>query len=96
MFNAMNAVSENQSIFSVSPFSNIYVILATVLSFILHFIILYFPIFSDIFHVLPLNLLEWQIVIWASLPIFAIDEVLKFISRCKVGDSDKVDEVFKK
>jgi len=93
MFNAMNAVSENQSIFSVSPFSNIYVILATVLSFVLHFIILYFPIFSDIFHVLPLNLLEWQIVIWASLPVFAIDELLKFISRCKVGDSDKVDEV---
>jgi Ca2+ transporting ATPase len=81
MFNALNALSENQSLLSVTPLSNIYVLLACTLSMLLHFAIIYIPFFANIFHVAPLNSEEWQWVIYLSLPIFLLDEVLKAISR---------------
>ena len=81
MFNALNALSENQSLLSVRPTSNPYVLIAMALSFALHFMIVYVPFFAGIFHVAPLNQEEWLHVLYASLPVFALDELLKFISR---------------
>jgi len=81
MFNALNALSENQSLLVVTPFSNIYVILACMLSFGLHLMIVYVPFFSNIFHVSPLNAEEWEWVLYLSLPVIFIDEALKAISR---------------
>eukprot|EP00162_Nutomonas_longa_P013152 comp21434_c1_seq1/m.46443 comp21434_c1_seq1/g.46443 ORF comp21434_c1_seq1/g.46443 comp21434_c1_seq1/m.46443 type:complete len:322 (-) comp21434_c1_seq1:115-1080(-) len=81
MFNAFNSVSENQSILVMSPFVNGWLILAVILSMLLHFAILYIPFLANVFSVAPLNLEEWKIVFWFSLPIIAIDEILKFISR---------------
>ena len=81
MFNALNALSENQSLLVVPPTSNPYVLVACALSFALHFMIVYVPFFAGIFHVAPLNQEEWLHVLWASLPVFALDETLKFITR---------------
>jgi Ca2+ transporting ATPase len=81
MFNAMNALSENQSLFRVTPLSNLWVVAACTLSFILHFAIVYIPFFANVFHVTPLNKEEWLWVIYLSLPVFFLDESLKFISR---------------
>eukprot|EP00461_Guttulinopsis_vulgaris_P001823 UN01823 len=89
MFNAMNAISENHSIFVVTPFANIYVIFATILSFVLHFVILYVPWFSGVFKVAPLNLEEWYITLALSVPVFFIDEMLKFISRIRLASAEK-------
>lgn len=85
MFNALNALSENQSLLTTPPSSNPYVLLACALSFALHFMIVYVPFFADIFHVAPLNQDEWLHVLYASLPVFALDEFLKFISRQVAG-----------
>jgi Ca2+ transporting ATPase len=85
MFNALNALSENQSLLTVTPFSNFYVIAACALSFALHFFIIYTPFFASIFHVTPLNTEEWLYVVYFSLPIFLIDEILKYISRRDSG-----------
>lgn len=85
MFNALNALSENQSLLSTPPTSNVYVLIAVALSFALHFMIVYVPFLAGIFHVAPLNQEEWLHVLYASLPIFALDELLKFISRQVAG-----------
>ena len=85
MFNALNALSENQSLLTTPPTSNVYVLLACGLSFALHFMIVYVPFFAGIFHVAPLNQEEWLHVLYASLPVFALDELLKLISRQLTG-----------
>jgi len=81
MFNALNALSENQSLLTMPPNSNPWVLAACSLSFALHLIIVYVPFFAKIFHVTPLTQQEWLAVFLFSVPIFFIDEVLKFISR---------------
>jgi Ca2+ transporting ATPase len=81
MFNAINALSENQSLLVTPPWSNLWVLLAVALSFTLHFIILYVPFFASIFKVAPLNWEEWQAVLALSFPVVLLDEFLKFVSR---------------
>jgi len=81
MFNALNALSENQSLVSVPPWRNKWVLLAIAMSFFLHFVIVYVPFFSKVFHVAALNVEEWSIVLLWSFPVIILDEILKFISR---------------
>ena len=88
MFNALNALSENQSLLSVTPLSNLYVLVACALSFLLHLAIVYVPFLASIFHVAPLNTEEWLHVLYLSLPIFLLDEALKAISRYTSGNVD--------
>ena len=85
MFNALNALSENQSLLVVTPLSNLYVVLACVLSFLLHITIVYVPFLAQIFHVAPLNTEEWLHVLYLSAPVLLLDEVLKAISRNTTG-----------
>lgn len=87
MFNALNALSENQSLFVIPPWSNVWVLVAISLSFALHFAIVYIPVLSAIFHVAPLTWAEWQIVVALSFPVVILDEFIKFISRAsKIDD----------
>jgi len=81
MFNAINALSENQSLLLTPPWSNIWVLLAILLSLSLHFVILYVPFFARIFKVAPLSLDEWLAVLMFSFPVVLLDEFLKLISR---------------
>ena len=85
MLNALNALSENQSLLVVTPLSNLYVVLACVLSFLLHITIVYVPFLANIFHVAPLNAEEWLHVLYLSLPILLLDELLKAVSRYTTG-----------
>jgi len=87
MFNACNALSENQSLLSVTPLSNPWVIAACTLSMSLHFMVVYVPFFSNIFHLAPLSIAEWKIVFWTSFPVLFLDEILKFLSRRMQGRS---------
>lgn len=48
MLNAMNSLSENQSLIAMPPWVNIWLILAMTLSMSLHFMVLYVPIFNVI------------------------------------------------
>ncbi|KAJ3342225.1 hypothetical protein HDU93_003017 [Gonapodya sp. JEL0774] len=81
MFNAMNSLSEDESLLTLPLWTNVYLCLAIALSMALHFLILYVPFFNSIFAISPLNYQEWRAVIFISLPVLAIDEVLKLISR---------------
>jgi Ca2+ transporting ATPase len=80
MFNALNALAENESLLTTPPWVNPWLVGAISLSFLQHFAILYTPL-KEIFLVSSLNASEWQFVIAVSFPIILIDEVLKVVSR---------------
>eukprot|EP00760_Papus_ankaliazontas_P002425 PhM_4_TR10996/c0_g1_i1/m.29159/K05853/ATP2A; Ca2+ transporting ATPase, sarcoplasmic/endoplasmic reticulum len=55
MFNALNAVSENESVLSFPPYKNKWLLAAVVSSMFLHFVVLYVPFMCYIFNVAPLG-----------------------------------------
>ncbi|ETV89473.1 hypothetical protein H257_00743 [Aphanomyces astaci] len=81
MFNALNALSEDGSLFTMPPWSNPYLIVAMVVSFGLHFLILYVDWLAEIFSVCPLDFNEWLLVLAYSLPVILLDEILKMFGR---------------
>ncbi|KAL9714813.1 hypothetical protein Ac2012v2_001473 [Leucoagaricus gongylophorus] len=80
MFNAMNSLSENESLLRLPLWKNMYLVMAITLSMALHFMILYVPFFTKLFAIAPLNADEWKAVLYISAPVLVIDELLKFIS----------------
>lgn len=93
MFNAMNSLSEDESLLTFPLWKNMYLVFAISMSMALHFMILYVPFFTvnfvlllkyflqQLFSIIELNLEEWKWVILISAPVILIDEMLKFISR---------------
>ncbi|KAF0709726.1 hypothetical protein AaE_012790 [Aphanomyces astaci] len=81
MFNALNALSEDGSLVTMPPWSNPYLIVAMVVSFGLHFLILYVDWLAEIFSVCPLDFNEWLLVLAYSLPVILLDEILKVFGR---------------
>lgn len=87
MLNALNAISEDNSLLRMSPFVNPYLLLAIAGSVGLHMMIIYVPVFAVVFGIAPLNLYEWGLVMAFSSPVILIDEILKIFSR-KYNDSE--------
>lgn len=81
MLNALNSLSENQSLFVMPPTQNLYLIAAIILSVSLHLMIVEVPVFSSIFQICRLTSYEWFVVFMMSLPVVLIDESLKFAAR---------------
>lgn len=81
MFNALNSLSENQSLLLMPPWTNCWLVAAITLSMTLHFIILYVDILSAVFSVCPLSVGEWLAVLKISFPVIILDETMKFFSR---------------
>jgi len=88
MLNAYNAISEDGSLVQMPPWVNPWLIVMTFLSIGVHMLILYIPIFSKIFGVVPLDAHDWMLVMAFSLPVILIDEVLKLIGRLSVRDDE--------
>lgn len=85
MANALNSLSENESLLSLGPQNNLILVAAVALSLFLHYLIIYVPALATIFGVAPLNLEEWLAVFGLSVPVIFIDELLKLITRAR-GD----------
>lgn len=81
MLNALNALSEDNSLLVIHPFVNPWLILAIIASIGSHMFILYVPVMNSIFSIAPLNAAEWELVIAFSVPVILVDEVLKFFGR---------------
>merc|ERR1712042_56908 len=81
MSNALNSVSENQSLIVMPPWANPYLLLAMGLSISLHCMILYVDIFNVVFNISALSFDQWLVVMKFSAPVLLVDEALKFIAR---------------
>lgn len=90
MFNSLNALSEDESLLTMPPWVNPWLLLAMSVSFGLHFLILYVPFLAQIFGIVPLSLNEWLLVVAVAFPVILIDEVLKLVGRFRsgIGSSD--------
>ncbi|KAI3373439.1 hypothetical protein L3Q82_022049 [Scortum barcoo] len=96
MFNALNSLSENQSLVRMPPWVNIWLLGAIILSLSLHFLILYVEPLPLIFQVTPLRWSQWIMVLKISIPVILLDEALKYMSRnhlegmlIPIGDEEK-------
>ncbi|KAM1464196.1 hypothetical protein ACFXTO_043888 [Malus domestica] len=85
MFNALNNLSENQSLVVIPPWSNLWLVGSIIITMILHVLILYVHPLSILFSVTPLSWADWTVVLYLSFPVIIIDEVLKFLSRSSTG-----------
>jgi|TARA_B110000003_G_scaffold8680_1_gene9013 Ca2+-transporting ATPase len=81
MFNALNALSEDGSLVTMPPWRNPYLLIAMLVSFGSHFLIMYVPYFAEIFSIVPLDFNEWMLVLLCAAPVCLIDEVLKVFGR---------------
>nr|CDJ89784.1 Haloacid dehalogenase hydrolase and ATPase domain containing protein [Haemonchus contortus] len=81
MLNAINSLSENQSLLIMPPWKNMWLCSAIALSMSLHFVILYVDIMATIFQITPLSFAEWMAVLKISFPVLLLDEILKFFAR---------------
>lgn len=62
-------------------FSNLFLISAVAVSFLLQIVILYIPAFADAFGVVPLEFLDWVWIITAALSLVGINKIIGFIRR---------------
>ncbi|KAJ7273542.1 Ca-transporting ATPase [Mycena haematopus] len=90
MFNAINSLSENESLLVLPVWKNPFLVAAVALSMALHFMILYVPFFTALFAITPLNWTEWKAVLYLSAPVIVIDEILKFISATFINPPSKI------
>ncbi len=81
MLNCLNALSEDNSLLVMPPWINPYLLAAMFMSFALHFMILYYESFQNIFAIQWLSWDEWMLVLLFSMPVILIDEVLKLFGR---------------
>eukprot|EP00168_Porphyra_purpurea_P012976 TRINITY_DN3489_c0_g1_i2.p1 TRINITY_DN3489_c0_g1~~TRINITY_DN3489_c0_g1_i2.p1 ORF type:complete len:822 (+),score=328.77 TRINITY_DN3489_c0_g1_i2:302-2467(+) len=89
MLNALNSLSENESLVTMGPQRNPLLVGAITLSMVLHVAVLYVPAFAKIFSVSPLTMGEWAGVMWLSIPVILLDEVLKAITRSTADHAPK-------
>lgn len=92
MLNALNSLSENQSLLVMPPWCNVWLVAAIALSMSLHFVILYVDILSTIFQICPLSVVEWVAVVKISFPVIVLDETLKFVARKWVEGTPQHDQ----
>ncbi|XP_067881217.1 sarcoplasmic/endoplasmic reticulum calcium ATPase 1-like, partial [Heterodontus francisci] len=81
MSNALNSLSENQSLLRMPPWLNCWLLGAICLSMSLHFFILYVDPMPLIFKLTHLTVTQWIVVLEISFPVILLDEVLKFFAR---------------
>ncbi|KVH88471.1 Calcium-transporting P-type ATPase, subfamily IIA, SERCA-type [Cynara cardunculus var. scolymus] len=86
MFNSLNALSEDESLLTMPPWVNPWLLLAMSVSFGLHFLILYVPFLAQVFGIVPLSVNEWLLVLAVALPVILIDEILKCVGRLINGN----------
>jgi hypothetical protein len=78
MLKALSSVS-NRSMFVLSPFRNLSLVISVVCSLALHVLILYNKRIASLFGVTALTGRHWKVVAAFALPLLVIEEVLKFV-----------------
>ncbi len=82
-FNAWNCRHESKSIFQMNPFSNKWLVLATVTIIFLQLFAIYNPFMQKFLRTTPLQLSDWLIIIPIAASIILVEEIRKFFYRRK-------------
>lgn len=82
-FNAWNCRSEEKSIFMMNPFSNKFLVGATLIVISLQMLAIYNPFLQKVLHTVPLSGKEWRMIILAALSIIVIEEIRKIFWKIK-------------
>ena len=80
-FNAWNCRHESKSIFQMNPFSNKFLVAATLIVISLQLLVIYNPLMQKFLHTVPLELSEWLVIIPIAASIILVEEIRKFFSR---------------
>lgn len=76
MVNAFQARSETRTLFSMSMFSNPWLLGAVVVSLLLQALVIYSPL-ADAFHVAPLSVSDWGLILLCSMTLVVADVLFK-------------------
>ncbi|SDC62745.1 MULTISPECIES: calcium-transporting P-type ATPase, PMR1-type [unclassified Candidatus Frackibacter] len=66
LFFVFSCRSERYSLFEMNPFSNLYLVTAVIISFVMQLIVLYIPALEGIFKTTSLNQVEWILILTSS------------------------------
>ena len=80
-FNAWNCRSENQSVFTMNPFKNMFLVGATFTIVSVQAFAIYNPFMQKILYTTPLNASDWIFIIEVSATIIIFEELRKLIRR---------------
>jgi Ca2+-transporting ATPase len=81
LFHSFNCRSVTESIFSLGIFTNVKLIIAAVISFLLQMAVVYIPPLQTIFKTQPLGVFDWLLVVLiSSFPLWAM-EIVKAANR---------------
>ena len=79
LFFVFSCRSEKYSIFRINPFNNLYLLLAVILSFGMHYLVLYLPFFQQLFKTTALNKAEWGLIFLVASSSTFLIEIGQFI-----------------
>jgi Ca2+-transporting ATPase len=83
-FNAWNCRHESKSIFQMNPFSNKWLVGATITVVFLQLFAIYNPFMQKFLRTVPLSLSEWLIILPIAASIILVEEIRKFFYRRKL------------
>jgi Ca2+-transporting ATPase len=78
-FNALNARSDQQSLFKLGFFGNRLLLGGIALAILLQAMVIYAPPFQKLFYTVPLGLGDWGIVVLVACSILVVEELRKLI-----------------
>ncbi len=84
-FNAWNCRSEDKSIFQMSPFSNKFLVGATITIIILQMFAIYAPFMQTFLRTTALGLSDWLLIIPIAASVVVVEEIRKFFYRRKIA-----------
>ena len=83
-FNAWNCRSEHKSIFQLNPWSNKFLVGATIITILLQLFLVYNPFMQQLFRTVPLLWSEWLVIIGIATSIIFVEEIRKYFTRSRV------------
>ncbi len=84
-FNAWNCRHESKSIFQINPFSNKFLVGATLIIISLQLLVIYNPLMQKFLRTAPLELSEWLVIVPIASSIILVEEIRKFFYRRKIA-----------
>jgi Ca2+-transporting ATPase len=83
-FNAWNCRHESKSIFQMNPFSNKFLVGATMIIISLQLLAIYNPVMQKLMRTTELSLSEWALIIPVAASIVLAEEIRKFFYRRRI------------